>query len=141
MTDGQPQSDGTIRVDKWLWFARFFKSRSLAAKLVQGKKVRLNSQVIAKPSVNVKPGDVLTFPQVKDIRVIKILELGTRRGPAPEAQSLYEDLAPKEDNPQKSSDDVKSGKPGFEREKGSGRPTKADRRALDKLRQNPDNEI
>ncbi|MBE7638466.1 RNA-binding S4 domain-containing protein [Sneathiella sp. P13V-1] len=139
MTNEQAQSGDTLRVDKWLWFARFFKSRSLAAKLVQGRKVRLNSQVIAKPSVSVKPGDVLTFPQAKDIRVIKILELGTRRGPAPEAQMLYEDLALKETKPQRSETNDQSGKPGFEREKGSGRPTKADRRALDKLRQNPDN--
>ena len=141
MTDGQSQPEASLRVDKWLWFARFFKSRNLATKLVQGRKVRLNSQIIAKPSVVVKQGDILTFPQAKEIRVIKILELGARRGPAPEAQLLYEDLAPKELNDPKSSADEKPGKPGFERERGSGRPTKADRRALDKLRQNSENEF
>jgi len=138
METGQPQSDSSIRVDRWLWFARFFKSRSLAAKLVQGRKVRLNSLVIAKPSVSVKAGDVLTFPQGKDIRVIKVLDIGTRRGPAPEAQALYEDLSPKEAKTADEKEAERSNKPRFEREPGAGRPTKADRRALEKLRHKTD---
>lgn len=138
MENGQSGVETSIRVDRWLWFARFFKSRSLAAKLVQGRKVRLNSVVIAKPSVSVKAGDVLTFPQGKDIRVIKIINIGSRRGPAPEAQGLYEDLAPKEDKPAANKETAILNKPGFEREKGAGRPTKADRRALEKLRHKSD---
>ncbi len=118
----------TIRVDRWLWFARFFKSRSLAAKLVQGKKVRVNGSQIAKPSVLIKAGDVLTFPQAKDIRVAKVISIGTRRGPAPEAQLLYEDLAPKEETTKEKVADATSVP---KRDKGSGRPTKADRRAMD----------
>ena len=83
-----------LRADKWLWHARFFKSRTLAAKLCTGRKVRINRQPIAKASTTVKTGDVLTFPQGNRIRVVKIVALGVRRGPASEAQSLYEDLTP-----------------------------------------------
>lgn len=83
-----------IRVDKWLWQARFFKSRSLAADLVTEGRLRLAGQIIDKPAKLVKSGDVLTFPQAGHIRVVRILDIGSRRGPASEAQSLYEDLAP-----------------------------------------------
>ncbi len=82
-----------LRLDKWLWFARFFKSRSLAAKQVEAGAVRLSGAPVAKAHQTVKPGDVLTFAQGGHIRVIRVKALGTRRGPAPEAQALYEDLA------------------------------------------------
>jgi ribosome-associated heat shock protein Hsp15 len=124
----------SIRVDKWLWFARFFKSRNIATKLVQARKLRINSVPVAKASVTVRAGDVLTFQQQKSIRVIKIVNIGTRRGPAPEAQALYEDLAPPEEKKQEARTTLKSG----QREAGAGRPTKADRRALDKLRPDPE---
>lgn len=132
MSASEQTTETTIRVDRWLWFARFFKSRSIAAKMVQSRKVRLNSAIVTKPSVTVKAGDVLTFQQAKDIRVVKILAIGTRRGPAPEAQALYEDLAPKEEKAEKT--DKPSQSKTFVREQGAGRPTKADRRALDKLK-------
>jgi ribosome-associated heat shock protein Hsp15 len=83
-----------MRLDKWLWFARFCKSRSLAAKLCEAGKVRVNRGVIEKAAAQVKPGDVLTFPQGAEIRVVKVLALGLRRGPPAEARTLYEDLAP-----------------------------------------------
>ncbi|MEL6702511.1 MAG: RNA-binding S4 domain-containing protein, partial [Pseudomonadota bacterium] len=91
MTD---PASASIRIDKWLWHARFFKTRGLATKLVQAGKVRVDSTPISKPSRSVGPGNVLTFPQGREVRVIKIVDIGTRRGPAPEAQALYEDLAP-----------------------------------------------
>ena len=123
----------SIRVDKWLWYARFFKSRSLAAKLVQSRKLRINSVVVSKASATVKAGDVLTFAQGKNIRVIRIRDIGTRRGPAPEAQALYEDLAP----PEKKAPETDPATAAVaKRDSGAGRPTKADRRALDKLRSN-----
>ncbi len=134
--DKTADSANTIRIDRWLWFARFFKSRNIAAKMVQGRKVRLNSVIVTKASINVKAGDVLTFQQAKAIRVVKIKDIGTRRGPAPEAQGLYEDLAPKEET--KSAKTEKATSKTFEREAGAGRPTKADRRALDKLRNTDD---
>lgn len=82
----------TLRVDKWLWQARFFKTRALAAELAESGHLRINGQPTRKPGAGVGEGDVLTFPQGSRIRVIKILALGLRRGPAPEAQMLYLDL-------------------------------------------------
>lgn len=109
----------TIRLDKWLWQARFFKSRSLAAGVVTGGKVRLGGQPAMKPARAVGAGDVLTFQQANDIRIVKILACGTRRGPAPEAQALYEDMSPPKVHVPKN--------PQFE---GKGRPTKKDRRDM-----------
>ncbi|ALG90975.1 MAG: RNA-binding protein S4 [Confluentimicrobium sp.] len=109
-----------IRLDKWLWQARFFKTRTLAGKVVAGGHVRVNSLRAAKPAQRVGAGDTLTFPQGDRIRVIRVLAPGERRGPAAEAQTLYEDLTPaREDVPQS---------PRFD---GKGRPTKKDRRSLD----------
>lgn len=86
----------TLRADKWLWHARFFKTRGLATKVISAGHLRINGAHAAKPSHAVAPGDVLTFPQGRRIRVIKVLALSDRRGPAPEAQALYEDLTPPE---------------------------------------------
>ncbi|MEM6942054.1 MAG: RNA-binding S4 domain-containing protein [Pseudomonadota bacterium] len=114
-----------IRLDKWLWQARFFKTRSLSAKTVSTGHVRVNSLKIAKPAYSVGPGDVLTFPQARAVRVIKVIACGTRRGPAPEAQALYKDLAPPEAKPEPD----QASSPKFD---GKGRPTKRDRRQLDR---------
>lgn len=83
---------GRIRIDKWLWQARFAKSRSLAAALVETGHIRVNGQPISKPGRDIGPGDTLTFPQGNRIRLIRVLDLGQRRGPAPEAATLYLDL-------------------------------------------------
>lgn len=117
----------TQRIDKWLWYARFFKSRSLAAKICEARKVRLNGTVVTKPSHLVKEDDVLTFAQRRAIRVVRIADVGRRRGPAAEAATLYEDLAPPE-MPEAQAE------PRIVRESGAGRPTKAERRATDRLR-------
>ena len=124
------ENAGKIRLDKWLWQARFFKTRGLSSKLVSGGHVRVNSEKVSKPAYAVAPGDVLTFPQARAVRVIRIVAIGARRGPAPEAQALYEDLAPPE--PRKAEDVPAS--PRFE---GKGRPTKRDRRKLDLKRSDP----
>jgi len=121
-------SEPSLRIDKWLWHARFFKSRTLAAKLSGSGKVRVNREVIRKPGYTVKPGDVLTFPKGRDIRVVEIVALGERRGPAAEAQALYRDLSP----PQPKSEAVA---PPAGRLRGSGRPTKRERRAIDRLKE------
>ena len=113
-----------LRVDKWLWQARFFKTRTLAASQVQAGAVRINGTVTRKSASTVTPGDVLTFAQGNHIRVIEIVELGTRRGPAPEAQALYSDLSP----PEQKNENKDPANPGFD---GKGRPTKKDRRQLD----------
>lgn len=120
-----------IRIDKWLWHARFFKSRTLAGKFCSGGGMRVNDQLITKAHVHVGPGDVLTFAKANQIKVVKIIDIGTRRGPAPEAQGLYEDLRPPP--PPKTERPYQPAKAG-EREPGAGRPTKAERRAIDKLR-------
>ncbi|WP_417456252.1 RNA-binding S4 domain-containing protein [Kordiimonas sp.] len=122
---------GQIRLDKWLWHARFFKSRSIASTVCKARKVRLDGSVVSKAAATVKVGQVLTFPQGAHIRVVKILALGTRRGPALEAQTLYEDLSPVEDQKKELAEEKKTA-PAL-RDAGAGRPTKAERRAIDKL--------
>ena len=87
----------SLRVDKYLWFARFFKTRSLATKRANGGRIRVNGNKIKKSSDPVRVGDILTLAQGDQIRVIRVLDLGIRRGPAQEAQNLYEDITPKED--------------------------------------------
>jgi len=82
------------RIDKWLWCARFFKSRTLAADACNAGRVRISGLLVSKAHHAVKPGDVLTFAQGPHIRVVRIAALGVRRGPAVEARGLYEDLAP-----------------------------------------------
>ncbi|MDO9127163.1 MAG: RNA-binding S4 domain-containing protein [Parvibaculum sp.] len=117
---GQPGQ----RIDRWLWYARFLKSRSLAAALVQTGRLRINGQRISKASRTIRPGDVLTFPLGPHIRVVKVLEPGTRRGPAPEAALLYEDLDPPQQPVAKA---AREAAPEV-RAPGSGRPTKKEGR-------------
>ncbi len=81
------------RIDKWLWFARMVKTRTLAAAIVSQGQVRLNKVKVAKPAQEVGPGDIITLAAHGRVRVIKVLGIGTRRGPASEAQTLYEDMA------------------------------------------------
>ncbi|WP_020398458.1 RNA-binding S4 domain-containing protein [Kordiimonas gwangyangensis] len=123
---------GQIRLDKWLWHARFFKSRSIASTVCKARKVRIDGTVAEKASATVRPGQVLTFPQGAYIRVVKVLAPGVRRGPAAEAQSLYEDLSPVDEQKESVLAEKKSAV--AVRETGAGRPTKAERRATDKLR-------
>jgi ribosome-associated heat shock protein Hsp15 len=77
------------RLDKWLWHARFVKSRSMAAKLIEKGCIRLNRQRVLKVSAVVKCGDVLTATIQDRVRIIEVLAIGHRRGPADEAQTLY----------------------------------------------------
>ncbi|HIB21973.1 MAG TPA: RNA-binding S4 domain-containing protein [Rhodospirillales bacterium] len=121
----------TLRLDKWFWYARFIKSRSLATKLCNSGKVRVNGNRIKKAHQSVTPGDVLTFSVGPNIRVIKIIKLGNRRGPAKEAQALYEDLQPI-DQIEKKIDSTLAPEPA-KRERGSGRPTKVQRRAIERF--------
>jgi ribosome-associated heat shock protein Hsp15 len=89
-----PKAAYKLRLDKWLWQARFFKSRGLAAELIEAGSVRVNGTRVTRPGRDVMEGDTLTFPLGTRIRVIRILALGQRRGPASEAQALYHDLDP-----------------------------------------------
>ena len=83
---------GFQRLDKWLCFARLVKSRTLAARLIEEGHVRVNRVKAEKPALTIKPGDVLTLSLSTQIRVLRVLNPGTRRGPAPEARLLYEDV-------------------------------------------------
>ncbi|MEM1066716.1 MAG: RNA-binding S4 domain-containing protein [Pseudomonadota bacterium] len=77
-------------MDKWLWQARFYKTRTLAAEMVGRGKVRVNARIVKKPARPVGPGDTLTLVQGREVRVVRILHVPDRRGPASEAQSCYE---------------------------------------------------
>ena len=82
------------RLDKWLWHARFFRTRAAAQKVCEAARVRLNGNRVSKAHQPVRPGDVLTFSQGRTVRVVRITALAERRGPAATAQTLYEDLSP-----------------------------------------------
>lgn len=122
-----------LRIDKWLWQARFFKTRGLAAGLAGSGRLRINREHVAKPAQPVRPGDVLTFPQGDRIRVIRIEALGARRGPAPEARALYTDLDEATPPPDSGRKPDPGPAPAGERETGAGRPTKKERREIDAL--------
>ena len=119
------------RIDKWLWHARFFKTRTLAGKFAAAGGVRLRrgdrSDRVAKSSAAVRTGDILTFCLGDRVRVIEILAIAARRGPAAGAQRLYADHSPP--NPPQSSPAA----PPAARSRGAGRPTKKERRNLEKL--------
>ncbi len=88
----QPAARQTLRIDKWLWQARFFKSRVLATELVCEGHCRVNGMKVVKPSHLVGAGDTLTLPFGDRVRLIRVLDTGSRRGPASEAQTMYLDL-------------------------------------------------
>jgi ribosome-associated heat shock protein Hsp15 len=128
------------RIDKWLWFARFTKTRTLAAELVLAGKVRLNRGRVEKPSQSVRVGDVLTVVVSRRVRLVRVLGLGLRRGPSAAARVLYEELTADGDplkpfaqsslhTPSGNQDEFGPGR----RLPGSGRPTKRERRDIDRL--------
>ncbi|MDF1775906.1 MAG: RNA-binding S4 domain-containing protein [Rhizobiaceae bacterium] len=121
-------SEQRQRIDKWLFFARVVKSRSLAAKLVQSGRVRVNGDKVSQASRQVVPGEVLTITLERQILILKILEPGERRGPYEEAKLLYEDISP----PPVTNKEKQFAGHAIQREAGSGRPTKRERRVLDK---------
>jgi len=82
----------SVRIDKWLWHARFYKSRARAQEAAASGLIRLNGVRVEKPGANVTAGDVLTLPRGRDIVAVRIEALAVRRGPAVEAQTLYKIL-------------------------------------------------
>jgi ribosome-associated heat shock protein Hsp15 len=126
------------RIDRWLWFARIVKSRTLAQALIERGKVRVNRVKVDKTSTIVKTGDVLTLALGPRVVSIEILGIGSRRGPAPEAQTLYRDLTPA--RPKAPADGEAETEPAGAmshqavRPEGTGRPTKRERRLTDKFR-------
>ena len=118
----------SLRLDKWLWYARFCRSRSLAATFCESGGLRLNKVIVRKAHQAVRAGDVLTFPLGLLIRVVAVKALASRRGPASEARLLYDDLAPPPAVPTPQPVSLAA------RDPGAGRPTKSERRATDHLR-------
>jgi ribosome-associated heat shock protein Hsp15 len=115
------------RLDRWLFFSRAVKSRSLAQKLIEAGAVRVNSERTVASDRRIGPGDVLTMTMHQQLRVWRVLDPGVRRGPAAEAALLYEDLSPSplpRETPQPALG---------EREPGAGRPTKKERRQTDRF--------
>lgn len=92
MTGDGPDSADAIRLDKWLVHVRLFKTRGLAVERIEGGGVRVNGQPGRKPGRTVRPGDVVTVSVQGRVRVLRVIAPGLRRGPASEAQMLYEDL-------------------------------------------------
>jgi ribosome-associated heat shock protein Hsp15 len=119
-----------LRVDKWLWAARFFKTRSLAAQAVEGGRVRLNGERV-KPAKEVKPGDELTVHIGELEWIVQVRGLSARRGPAETARQLYEE---REESRAKRQAIIEARRqepdPGYGFR---GRPTKRDRRVLRRL--------
>lgn len=124
-------SEDFLRLDKWLVFTRFCKTRSVAAALVESGRLRVDGAIVTKPHHKLRVGEVLTFPQGGFVRVVKVLSLPPRRGSAPVAQGCYEDLRPPEEQeriprPPRHVSGL--------REPGSGRPTKRERREIERLK-------
>jgi ribosome-associated heat shock protein Hsp15 len=111
------------RIDKWLWFARLARTRTAAQKLAVSGRVRVNREKNNSASRTIRVGDVLTVALDSGVRVLRIVALGDRRGPASEAQLLYQDLAPPEPTPRPA-----------QTQRSGPRPTKRERRALDAVR-------
>jgi ribosome-associated heat shock protein Hsp15 len=119
------------RLDKWLWCARLAKTRTQAAALVSGGKIRINRVKTEKPAHAVKVGDVITASLGPKVRVLAVKAIGDRRGSAEIARLLFDDLTPvpaPSENAQPS-----TGSSGH-RDSGTGRPTKRDRRLIDRLK-------
>ena len=118
----------TLRLDIYLYYIRIFKSRSIATKFVLTNRLRISGQVTQKPHKMISVGDVLTMTINDNIKILKVLDIPSRRGPYPESLNFYEDITPNEIIPKKESSniDIKF----VER---IGRPTKRERRQTDRL--------
>lgn len=128
---------GRQRIDKWLWHARVFKTRSRSAVFAAAGKLRINGNRVTKASALVGIDDVLTFALGGRVRIFRIADMAERRGSYPQAIGLYEDLSPPEVSRDTSAVPFAQQMPG-RREPGQGRPTKRERRALDRWRQDAD---
>ena len=86
------EAPASLRLDRFLWFARIVKTRALAQQMAAQGRLRLNGRVVDKAHAMIRPGDVLSFASRGEVRVLKIEALPLRRGPAPEARTLYSEL-------------------------------------------------
>ena len=119
---------GDQRLDKWLWAARFYKTRSLAAQAIEAGRVHVNG-ASAKASRSLRPGDLVLMRQPPYTRTVEVLGLSSVRGPAPVAQQLYAETAQSQQDRQQAAQARRFGvEPALSQEQG--RPTKRDRRSL-----------
>ena len=118
----------TLRLDIYLFYIRMFKSRSLATKFISSNRLRISGQVTQKSHKLISIGDVLTMTINDNIKVLKVLDIPNRRGPYSEALNFYEDITPIE-NTQK----TEKNKPNINFVERVGRPTKRERRQIDRL--------
>ncbi len=121
------------RIDKWLWHARVVRTRAAAAALAAGGYVRVNGQRIDAPSRAVRPGDVVTVALDRSVRILEVVGFAERRGSAADARAVYADVALAATR----APEAPPSPPGL-REPGTGRPTKRDRRAIDRFREEDD---
>lgn len=128
MDDKQPPNGSRQRIDKWLFFARVTKSRSLAQERVSGGHVRINGRIVRQSSHLIGPGDRIEVALQKREIVLLVIHAGDRRGPYEQARLLYEDITPLP-----SEEDQLGPLDQASRLPGSGRPTKKERRAIDRL--------
>jgi ribosome-associated heat shock protein Hsp15 len=127
-------TDDRQRIDRWLWHARIVRTRSAAAALAASGHVRLNGARIAAPSKPVKPGDVVTIALDARVRVLKVTGFAARRGAAEEGRALYQDMAP----PAPAAAAPAEEPPIAQRDAGRGRPTKRERRAIERFTRDPE---
>ncbi len=119
-----------LRIDKWLWAARFYKTRSLASEEIGKGRVQVNGQV-AKPAREVRSGDLVTLRQGSVTREVRVLGISAQRGPAPVAQQLYEETeASRLAREQAAEQRCLAAEPALSIE--HGRPTKRDRRQMER---------
>ena len=118
----------TLRLDTYLYYIRIFKSRSIATKFVLTNRLRISGQVTQKPHRMISIGDVLTMTINDNIKILKVLDIPNRRGPYSEALKFYEDITPIE-----ISQKIKDNKPNINFVERVGRPTKRERRQIDRL--------
>jgi ribosome-associated heat shock protein Hsp15 len=129
----QPAGGSRQRIDKWLFFTRMVKSRSLAQSHIQSGHVRINGERCLQPSQTVKPGDRVELALERRDVILLVRLAGERRGPFEEARLLYEDLTPPPDETKRLTPYEQA-----IRGSGSGRPTKKERRAIDRLMSDED---
>lgn len=133
--DGGNDAPQAQRLDKWLWFARMAKTRSLAQRLIEEGRVRVNRERIVKSAQTIRPGDLVSVQIGERLRLLEVRSPGLRRGPASQAELLYRDLAPPAPRSAEEGAPTSVPRPALpRRDQGTGRPTKLDRRRTDRLR-------
>ena len=132
--DANAAKAGAQRLDKWLWFARVAKTRTLSAAVISEGKVRVNGVKVIKPAHTVKNGDTVTVVMRQRMRILKVAGIGVRRGSAEVAALLLEDLSPAPQPKAGAGAEGEAHAVAGQRQPGSGRPTKRERREMERFK-------